>query len=156
MKTLDNEILVESNRPIPVNNKFFKTHLYKNSFRGFWYDTYERSYGIKLSFSEKNASMLNFYAEDARGEMTVFEYDIKSDTIRIDQISYDKVIVSTSDYQAKLIEPEGAELKLPSNIEFTLQLLSHNSIYIQFSDCMMYSPPINKLHRGLVLARECK
>lgn len=156
MKTVDNEILVETNHSIPVNNKFFRAHLYRNSFRGFWYDTDERSYGIKLSFSEKNASLLNFYAEDAKGEMTMFEYQIKSDTIRIDQISYDKVIVSTSEYKAKLIEPKGAELKIPSNIEFSLQLLSHNSIYIQFSDCFSYSPPVNKLHRGLVLAREYK
>jgi hypothetical protein len=156
MKTIDNEILVESNRTVPVKNKFFRAHLFRNSFHGFWYDTYERSYGIKLSFGEKNGGMLNFYAEDARGKTTMFKYEVKSDTIRLDQISYDKVIVSTSDYKAKLIEPKGEELKLPSNIEFSLQLLSHNSIYVHFSDCMMYSPPVNKLQRGLVLAREYK
>ena len=153
---MDDELLVESNRTIPVKNKFFRAHLYKNSFRGFWYDTYERSYGIKLCFNEKNTSMLNLYARDAKGEMTVFEYEIKSDTFRIDQISYDKVIVSTSEFKSKLIEPSGDTLNVPANIEFTLQLLSHNSIYIQFTDCSMYSPPINKLQRGLVLAREFK
>ncbi len=154
MKNLDNEFIVDSKNSVPVKNTFFKIHLYKNSFRGFWYDTYDRSYGIKLSFSDKNTSMLNLYAQDARGKMTVFEYEIKSNAIHIDQISYDKVIISTSKYDTVLTEPKGAVLKIPPYIEFTLQLLSHNSVYIQFTDYSMYSPPIKNLKRGLVLARE--
>ncbi|MBA7518551.1 hypothetical protein ES705_10622 [subsurface metagenome] len=154
MKPLDNEILTESKRPAAVNNKFFKIHLYKNSFRGFWYDAYEKSYGIKLSFMGNNSGLLNLYAQDAEGNMVVFEYRIKSNAINIDQISYDKVLISTSEYDKELIEPQAGSLKVPPYIEFTLQLLSHNSVYIQFTDYSLYSPPINKLRRGLVLARE--
>ncbi|MGD2033475.1 MAG: hypothetical protein PVF73_00350 [Bacteroidales bacterium] len=156
MKTMDSEYLIDSKRPVPVKNRFFRAHLYKNSFRGFWYDTGERSYGIKLSFAEQNTSLLKLYAQDSKGEAAVFEYEIKSDDLHIGQISNDKVVISTSDYKARLIEPSGAVLKIPPYIEFTLQLLSHNSVFIQFHDYNMYSPPINHLARGLVLAREHK
>lgn len=156
MKTIDNDNIVEIKRSAVLNSAFFKAHLFRNSFRGFWYDTFQRSYGIKLSFQNKNKSLLCLYMQDTRGEMTVFEYEIRSNEIQIGQIRNDKVIISTSAYTVKLIQPKNTRLKTPVNIEFTLQLLSHNSIYIHFTDYSLYSPPINHLRRGLVLARENK
>jgi hypothetical protein len=148
------DLLLDQEESVLQENIFYNDFLYNNSFHGFWYDSGEKSYGIVLNFRSRAAGMLKLYAQDSNGDISVVKYSIKSEAYSIEPIAYDKVLISFTDFETKLIIPRQGEVEVPEKIEFTLQLLSHHSIYIQFTDYQLFTTPINKLRFGLVLARE--
>jgi hypothetical protein len=148
------ELLLEQDESVFQRNTFYKEHLYNNSFRGFWFDSGEKSYGIILSFRQKHSGVLSIFAQDFRGKHTVSKYIIESDSFSMESIAYDKVQISISEYTTNSIPAAEYQIKVPEVIEFTLQVLSHNSVYIQFMDYQLFTSPINKLRFGLVLASE--
>lgn len=131
---------------------FFHTNLKGKTFRGFWYDHDEESYGIILAFGKDTEGKLSLFAQDSRGGSSLMEYKIESDSFSLERIANDKVLINLRLYKSELLGRSKPDLHLPQNIEFTLYLLSQNSIYIQFINHKLFSPPINKLGFGLVLA----
>jgi hypothetical protein len=154
MENQISDLMIGQEESVFQKNIFYKNYLYNNSFRGFWFDSGEKSYGIVLSFRQDNASVLNLYAQDLNGQMSIVKYLIKSDAFSIEPIAYDKVRIAITNYEAKLLLPKHGKFHAPEVIEFTLQVLSHNSMYIQFIDYQLFTSPIDKLRFGLVLARE--
>ena len=156
MDNQPNDLVLDQKESIFQKNTFYNKYLYNNSFRGFWFDSGEKSFGIVLSFEQNKASALNLYAQDLDGQMTVIKYMIKSDSFSIESIAHDKVQIIIPEFKTNLLLPRIGEVQVPDSIEFTLQILSHNSVYIQFLDYQLFSSPIDKLRFGLVLAREAK
>jgi len=151
-----NDLMLDQEESVFQKNKFYKNYLHNNSFRGFWFDSGEKSYGIVIDFKQNSTGVLNLYAQDFNGQMSMVKYLIKSDSFSIEPIAHDKVRITISDFETKLLLPKQGDLQLPEVIEFTLQVLSHNSVYIQFTDYQFFTSPIDKLRFGLVLAREPK
>ena len=154
MNTQISVIILEQEESVFQKNEFYKKYLHKNSFRGFWFDSGEKSYGIVLSFKQENASVLNLYAQDTNGQMSMIKYLIHSDSFSLEAIAHDKIRIEITDFETKLLLPEKGDMYVPEVIVFTLQMLSHNSVYIQFTDYELFTSPIDKLRFGLVLARE--
>lgn len=150
------DLILDQEESVFQRNKFYKNYLYNNSFRGFWFDSGEKSYGIVLNFKHNRTRVLSLYAQDFNGQMSIVKYLIKSDSFSIESIAHDKVQIAITDFETKLLLPKQGEIHVPEIIEFTLQVLSHNSVYIQFLDYQLFTSPINKLRFGLVLARELK
>lgn len=150
------DLMLDQEESVFQKNKFYKKYLYNNSFRGFWFDSGEKSYGIVLSFKQNETSVLSLYAQDFNGQLSVVKYLIKSDSFSIEPITHDKIQIAITDFETNLLMPRKGNVQVPEIIEFTLQVLSHNSIYIQFIDYQLFTTPINKLRFGLVLAREPK
>ena len=151
-----NDLILDLKKSIFQKNDFLNKYLYNRSFRGFWFDSGEKSYGIVLSFEENQTSALNLYAKDMDGQMIVIKYLIKSDSFSIEPIANDKVQITITEFNTKLLFPRIGGVQVPDSIEFTLQILSHNSVYIQFLNYRLFSSPIDKLRFGLVLARESR
>lgn len=147
-------LILEQEASVFQKNKFYKNYLYNKSFRGFWFDSGEKSYGILLSFKQNSTGVLNLYAQDINGQMSIVKYQIKSDSFSIEPIAHDKVQIAITDFETKMLLPQQGNVDVPDLIEFTIQVLSHNSVYIQFIDYQLFASPINKLRFGLVLARE--
>lgn len=148
------DLILDREETVFQKNKFYKKYLHNNSFRGFWFDSEEKSYGIVLSFKQENASVLNLYAQDVNGQMSMVKYLIRSDSFSLEPIAHDKIRVEIPDFETILLLPEDGDIHVPEVIVFTLQMLSNNSVYIQFTDYELFTTPIDKLRFGLVLARE--
>lgn len=148
------DLILDQEETVFQKNKFYKKYLHNKSFRGFWFDSGEKSYGIVLSFKQENASVLNLYAQDVNGQMSMVKYLIRSDSFSLEPITHDKIRVEITDFETTLLLPEDGDIHVPEAIVFTLQMLTNNSVYIQFTDYELFTTPINKLRFGLVLARE--
>jgi hypothetical protein len=149
-----NDLMLDQEESVFQKNKFYKNYLHNNSFRGFWFDSGEKSYGIVLSFKQNSRGVLNIYAQDYNGQMSMIKYLIRSDSFSLETIAHDKVRIVITDFEITMLLPKKGNVLAPEIIEFTLQVLSHNSVYIQFPDYQLFTTPINKLRFGLVLARE--
>jgi hypothetical protein len=154
MKNYPNDLLVDKFNSHFSENEFYLKYLQNSSFRGFYYDTNDRSYGIVLQFSQNNHSKLGLYALEAEGMLSIMEYRISSDAFLIDSVAYDKVLISTNKYKIESVTSNAGVIKLPKKMEFTIQLLTRNSFYIRFLDSEQYSSPIRSFKGGLVLAKE--
>lgn len=154
MKDLSDQLTRQSPSSISFENDFYLRYLKGFKFRGFWYDHQEKSYGITLSFHREDSSRLSLFAQDRFQTSKLNEYCLESDTFFLDQIAYDKILISLSVFRLYRESEPDADLSFPSTIEFSMQLLSQNSFYLQFLNHKQYSPPINKLRFGIVLARD--
>jgi hypothetical protein len=154
MKNYPDNLIVDTFSSHFTENEFYIKYLRASSFRGFYYDSNDRSYGIVLQFLQNNQSRLNLYAIETEGMFSVVEYRISSEVFLIESVAYDKVLIMTNKYKITSASPASVVIKMPQKIEFTLQLLTRNSFFIRFLDSDQYASPINSFKSGLVLARE--
>ena len=154
MRHYPNNLNVDTFNSHYSDNEFFNKYLRSGSFRGFYYDANERSYGIVLEFSHNHKTRLSLYAKELEGMVSIREYHIVSDVFVIENVAYDKVLVSTSQYKIEAVMPNNGPVKLPVNLEFTLQLLTRHSFFIRFLSSDQYGSPIGSFKGGLVLSRE--
>lgn len=152
MRNQSDELTLDSIESGLNENDFFHVNLKGKTFRGFWYDYNEESYGIILAFKKDTESKLSLFAQDSCGGSSRMEYKIESDSFSLEQIGHDKVLIGIRLYKTECTAGSESKLRLPEYIEFTLYSLSQNSMYIQFLNHKLFSPPINKLRFGLVLA----
>ena len=94
MKNFRDRIIPESSSVDNRDIELYTKYLYNKSFRGFYYDTDEKSYGIVLRFSPVHPESLTLYAQESKAGSTIFEYTIHSKLFLIEQMAYDKVLVS--------------------------------------------------------------
>lgn len=135
------------------SNIFFK-YLSNHLFRGFYYDSDERCYGIVLSFPQEQPESFDLYAQESKAGKTSVEYKIHSNMFYTEQTAYDKVLISSSFHIEELLSVDGKNPKIPENVEFTIQVLTRNSIYLRFLNPELYTSPISSFKGGLVLSRE--
>ena len=138
---------------LDLNSIYYK-YLNNQSFRGFYYDSDEKSYGIVLEFGKYLNGRINLFAQMAKGNMNIIEYQILCDTYSFDTIAYDKILINSSNYKSSLLIPREGQIDLPKNLEFSVQILTRNSVYLKFMNSEKYTAPINSFKGGLVLARE--
>jgi hypothetical protein len=153
MKAIKNIRLLKS-KPTTDHDSLYYKYLNNQSFRGFYYDSAERSYGIVLEFGKNLSGKLNLYAQVVQGNINIIEYQVQCNTFSVETLAYDKVLINSKNYRGKLLAPTSDELKIPEVVEFTVQVLTRNSIYIRFLNHEEFTAPINSLKGGLVLARE--
>ena len=136
-----------------MNSLYYK-YLNNQSFRGFYYDSEDKSYGIVLEFGKYLNGRINLFAQVAQRNMNIIEYQIQCDTFSFDTIAYDRVLITSSNYKSSLLIPEDGNLELPEKLEFSVQILTRNSVYIRFMNAHEFTAPISSFRGGLVLARE--
>jgi hypothetical protein len=154
MKHYPSDLNVDTFNSHYTENEFFNKYLCSGSFRGFYYDANERSFGITLQFPNNHKTKLSIYAKELQGIVSITEYHIVSRVFVIENVAYDKVLISTSKYIIESALPGTNAVKLPACLEFTLQLLTRNSLFIRFLSSDQYGTPIGSFKGGLVLARE--
>ncbi len=152
MNNLKNKLISEF--PVVSHNDvelYFK-YLHNKLFRGFYYDSDEKSYGIVLSFSQDQTESFNLFAQESKSGTIIMEYKIHSGIFTIEQIAYDKVLISSTSHTEEIMTPEGRMPEIPKVIEFTILVLTRNSIYLRFLNHELYSSPISSFKGGLVLS----
>lgn len=154
MKNFENLFKASSSKTTPDPDSLYYKYLNNQSFRGFYYDSEDKSYGIVLEFGKYLNGRLNLHAQVAEGNMNILEYQIQCDTFSINTIAYDKILINSSNFKSRLTLPETGSLELPEILEFSVQVLTRNSVYIRFMNADQYTSPINSYKGGLVLARE--
>lgn len=154
MNIYKNNLTDEEDSSSYSESEFYTKYLLNSSFRGFYYDTNDRSYGISLQFLSTGYSTLNLYAVESKGSLSVIEYRISSKAFAMEAVAYDKVLIVAEEFQVESILPESLIIQMPKKLEFTLQLLTRNSLFIRFLDSEKYTSPIKSFKGGLVLARE--
>ncbi|MBN1952709.1 MAG: hypothetical protein JW801_16020 [Bacteroidales bacterium] len=153
MKT-NNSILLTKSKPFSGDDALYFKYLNNQSFRGFYYDTDDRSYGIALEFGKNLKGTLNLFAQVMQGNMNIIEYQIRCNAFSVDTLAYDKVLINSKNYSGKLQLPNNGTLDIPEVLEFSVQILTRNSVYIRFLNHEAFTPPISSFKGGLVLARE--
>ena len=141
-------------KPVTDKDSIYYKYLNNQSFRGFYYDSDDRSYGIVLEFGKNLSGTLNLYAQVIQGNMNTLEYQIQCDTFSVDTLAYDKILINSSNYRGELLKPETGDLDIPETLEFSVQVLTRNSVYIRFLNHGGFTAPISSFKGGLVLARE--
>ena len=141
-------------KPVVNEDSVYYKYLNNQSFRGFYYDSEERSYGIVLEFGRNLRGTLNLFAQVIQGNMKTLEYQIECDSFSVDTIAYDKILINSSNYRGLLLVPETGDLIIPETLEFSIQVLTRNSVYIRFLNHEQFTAPISSFKGGLVLARE--
>jgi len=132
--------------------EIFNIYLLNKHFRGFYYDSDDRSYGIVLSLS--SSGNLKLFAQETKSGSTLSEFRLQADNFYIEQTAYDKIIVSAAVSGKNTYITNNTGLELPEKMEFSIQILSRNSIYIRFLSPELFTPPISSFRIGLVLSRE--
>lgn len=148
------KLSISRSKPFSDNDSLYHKYLNNQSFRGFYYDTDDRSYGIALEFGKNLNGTLNLFAQVIQGNMNIIEYQIQCDAFSVDTLAYDKVLINSRNYRGKLILPVSGQLNIPEVLEFSVHVLSRNSVYIRFLNHEAFTPPISSFKGGLVLARE--
>jgi len=155
MKNFKNQLISDLASSDHREIEIYTIYLNNKSFRGFYYDINDKSYGIVLSFSSQDRlESLNLFAQVSQSGATIVEYNIHSRSFLIEQIAYDKVQISATSCNKELILPESGELSIPEVVEFTIQVLTRNSIYLRFLNHESFTPPINSFRGGLVLSHD--
>ena len=131
---------------------YFK-YLQNKLFRGFYYDSDDISYGIVLSFKNEQTESFDLYAQESKAGKINLEYKIHSETFALEQMAYDKILLSTDSHNEEILTPEGKLPNTPEIIELTIQVLTRNSIYLRFMNHELYTSPISSFKGGLVLSR---
>jgi hypothetical protein len=152
MNYYPNDLRVDTFNSHFSENEFYNKYLKNSSFRGFYYDINEKSYGIVLHFPQDDQRKLILNAIESDGILPVVEYQISTDIFLVDVIAYDKVLITTAKYS--LQAPVKDALKVPRKLEFTLQLLTRNTLFIRFTESDKYTSAVKSLKGGLVLSRE--
>jgi hypothetical protein len=154
MKNFKNSLIDDYSSIDSRDNEIYTKYLYNKSFRGFYYDVNEKSYGIVLEFSPNHPESLTLFAQEAQSGSTVIEYAIHSHLFRIEQLAYDKILISAIECENELLFPEDTLLNIPKTVEFTIQVLTRHSIYLRFLNHTLYTPPISSFQGGLILSRD--
>jgi hypothetical protein len=149
---LSNKPLMIRSKSLSNNDTLYLKYLDNQSFRGFYYDSEDRSYGIVLEFGKNMTGKMNLFAQVLQGNISVIEYRIQCDTFSIETLAYDKILIHSSAYKGKLLVPDKGVLKVPETLEFTVQVLTRNAVYIQFRNHEAFTAPISSFKGGLVLA----
>lgn len=151
---------VFKNKPVVIDTdanyqyiELYFNYLQNRSFRGFYYDSDDISYGIVLSFKNAQTESFDLYAQESKAGKINLEYKIHSGTFSLEQMAYDKVLLSTASHNEDILTPDGKLPKTPEIIEFTIQILTRNSIYLRFLNHELYTSPISSFKGGLVLSR---
>lgn len=153
MKARNNLIMTKS-KPFSNEDSLFYKYLNNQSFRGFYYDSNDKSYGIVLEFGKNLRGTLNLFAQAIQGNISIIEYHIHCDTFTVDTLAYDKILINSKNYEAKLLLPKTGNLDIPETLEFSVQVLTRNSVYIRFLNHEEFTAPISSFKGGLVLASE--
>ncbi len=154
MKHFNNKLISEYPLTEHHDIEIYSKYLYNKLFRGFYYDSEDKSYGIILSFLKGNTDSLNLYAQESKSGTVTLDYRIHTDIFTLDQLAYDKVLISATSFDREVLIPEKGSLDFPKIVEFTIQVLTRNSIYLRFLNHELFTPPISSFQGGLVLSRE--
>jgi hypothetical protein len=153
MKTYPHDLLVDKFNSHYSENEFYNKYLKNSSLRGFYFDCDDRSCGIVMQFLEGN-DKISIHAIESVGNYPVTDYLIIASSLLIECVAYDRVLLSTSRYRIENISTQSNSIKIPSTLEFTLQMMTRNALFIRFINSEQYDAPIRSLKGGLVLSRE--
>ncbi len=138
------------------DNELFTKYLSNSTFRGFYYDAENKSYGLSIHFSAGRDNELIISAIESQCGISISQYEIVSKSYSIESMAYDKVLISVRNY--KIVHgirmKADADIQLPAIVEFVLLLLSRDSMFIYFPNPELYASPIKSIKGGLVLSRE--
>jgi hypothetical protein len=154
MKVNRHNLTEESFSQRLMEDEFFANYLSNSDFHGYYYDSNDKSYGITLQFRSTGYNIMNLYAIESLGNLSVIEYRIGANDFSIESVAYDKVLITADQYHVESIIPSSQIVQMPQKIEFTLQLMTRHSLFIRFLDSEKYPSPIRAFKSGLVLARE--
>ena len=146
----ESDVSVANHHDVEIYSKY----LYNNTFRGFYYDAEDTSYGIVLSFINDQTDSLNLFAQESKSGTIITEYTIYSENFHIEQKAYDKLLILAKSYEKEILVQDEGMMEIPSVVEFTLQVLTRNSIYLRFLNHVLFTPPISSFKGGLVLSRD--
>lgn len=152
MKNFKNKLISQFPDKDSHEIEIYNNYLHKRHFRGFYYDSEDKSYGIVLSFSQKGQNSMNLFAQESQAGNVLVEYRINCASFTMEQLAYDKVMISASAHKQHMLVPNDGILQVPQVVQFTLQILTRSSIYLKFINHEQFTRPISSFQGGLVLS----